>query len=182
MQLTTQLSSKVYFLRNSARDGIGGGLSVILVHSPHIRNSGDKVTLDNTWYWNNQAASGQALALQSSPKYRKAIFSGVTLRDTQFIFFHRKAFGLLLVHENVLSELATFQNHRREHRRLTNKTMPEIMRLVYTDPFLQVQVNTSMILLLSVKVKIGRLLTCHCGATSQGIQAMDSEIIMLPNA
>ena len=180
----------VYFLHNNARDGVGGGLSVFYVHSSHFRNSGDKVDLDNTWYWNNQAADGQAIALQSSPKYRKAIFSGVTMRVTRLMSFHKKAFSplhaILSGASDLESDILFFQRVQTlitdrfitEFQELVNKTMPELMSLI--NPFLQVQVNTSMILLISVKVRIENWFTCLCGGTSQGIQAIDSEISLQP--
>ena len=179
----------VYFMHNSAKRGVGGGLSVFYVHSPHIRSSGDKVILDNTWYWNNQAANGQGLALQSSPKYRKAVFDGITLRVTRFMSFHGMSFVVWSTNNiteysfaDLMLEIDTTLSNRvnTELQELFNKTMPELMRLV--DPFLQVKTNTSMILLISVKVRIDRWLTCLCGAISQGIHAIDSEIAFLPNS
>ena len=177
--------SLVYFMHNNAIRGVGGGLSVFYVHSPHIRSSGDKVSLDNTWYWNNRAANGQGLALQSSPKYRKAVFDGITLRVTRFMSFHRMSFGPFTVTEGSFADdwqyIDTFANRvNTEYQELINKTMPELMGLV--DPFLQVRTNTSMILLISVKVRIDRWLTCLCGAISQGIHAIDSEITFSPNS
>ena len=178
----------VYFMDNSAESGVGGGLSVFYVHSPHIRSSEDKVILDNTWYWNNQAANGQALALQSSPKYRKAVFGGITLRVTRFMAFRWMSFRprpandiTVTKDSSVLQEIETaFINRLKTgYQKLSNKTMPELMRL---KPLPQVETSKSMILLISVKVRIDTWLTCLCGAISQGIHAIDSEITFLPNS
>ena len=42
------LTIRVMFADNNARDGVGGGLSVLYVHSPKVRVSGDKVCLNRS--------------------------------------------------------------------------------------------------------------------------------------
>ena len=170
------------FAGNNARDGVGGGLSVLYVHSPHIRDSGDKVCLDTyTLFWNNQASNGQAIALQSFPKYRKALFTGVTLNDTWFIPLRNVSsivdFQMSTLSWGPLSLLNYFSSVVEE---LTNVHMPELMK--NSNPIHQVSVNTNMVLLVSVQVRIENVFQCICGGLAQGILVIDSEITLQPNA
>ena len=171
----------VTIFQNNAADGVGGGLSVLYVHSPHIRDSGDTVYLDTSWFLNNNASGGQAICIQSSPKNRKDIFRGVTFSTVRFMILRREEFLFKptmhfqdyyenLLHVSMSNILdSVFQD-------ITNIKMPELMK--HINPFIQVQTNSSTILLISVKVSIKNWFTCQCGATSQGLQAIDSEITL----
>ena len=167
--------------QNNAADGVGGGLSVLYVHSPHIRESGDMVHLIESYFWNNHAAGGEAICIQSSPKNRKDIFRGVILSNARLMTLHREEFlfkptmQLQEYFENLIQMLLSKSiNH--EFPDITNTTMAEYVK--HIDPLLEVQANSSMILLISVEMRIHSLFTCHCGGTSQGLQAIDSEITL----
>ena len=174
----------VIFADNNARDGVGGGLSVLYVHSPEVRVSGDKVCLDTSTFWNNLAADGLAIALQSFPKYRKALFTGVILNETLFVSA-----------ENVSSFLGnTLSNHNpRDPFVFSPEHLPTVfaylvlvqipeMIMKWSNPINQVSVNRNMIFLVSVQVTIESGVGCFCGGLSQGILAIDSEVNLQPNS
>ena len=184
------LMRMVLFAENNARDGVGGGLSVLYVHSPEVRVSGDKVHLDSSVFWNNLATNGQAIALQSFPKYRKALFTGVILNETGFastqsfdslvniamskrgqdlFFFLAEYFTLVLEYVDLgqMPGMITWNN-------------PMSMNL--SNPIYQVSVNRNMVFLVSVQVTIENKLNCFCGGLSQGILTIDSEVNFHPHS
>lgn len=74
-----------FLIYNKANGGVGGGLSFFYVHSPYTADSGDRIDIDGSNFINNQADYGQAFAMQSSPKYRKAIFRGATSTNSAYL-------------------------------------------------------------------------------------------------
>ena len=175
------LMKGVDFAENNARNGVGGGLSVLYVHSPHIRQSGDKVRLDDTVFSNNQAANGQAIALQSLPKYRKALFTGVTFNDTFIISLRMVSlFQYTLASAWRRSPPPSNNYFKTVIDDLLNVQMPELMR--HSNPIHEVNVNRNMVLLVSVQVRIENSFSCICGGLSQGVLAIDSEITLQPKA
>ena len=175
------LMKGVVFAENNARNGVGGGLSVLYVHSPHIRESGDKVRLDSTTFSNNQAANGQAIALQSLPKYRKALFTGVTFNDTFIISLRMVSLYRYTLASAWRWSPPTSKNYfKTAIDDLLNVQMPELMR--HRNPIHEVNVNRNMILLVSVQVRIENSFSCICGGLSQGVLAIDSEITLQPKA
>ena len=177
------LMKMALFAENNARNGVGGGLSVLYMHSPHIRESGDKVHLDDTKFWNNQAANGQAIALQSIPKYRKALLTGVTLNDISIVslqvdisylnMLNWRWGSLSSMNYNYFKAMVAIDD-------LQNVQMPELMR--HSNPIREVNVNRNMVLLVSVQVRIQNDFSCICGGLSQGFLAIDSEITLQPKA
>ena len=172
----------VAFAENNARDGVGGGLSVLYVHSPEVRVSGDEVCLNNSVLWNNLAANGQAIALQSFPKYRKALFTGVILNEIRFMSV-----------QNVSSFLDIARSHQRQSPFFSvenlNTVLEDVvlvqvpeMSMKWSNPIYQVSVNRNMVFLVSVQVTIENKLRCFCGGVSQGILAIDSEVNLQPNS
>ena len=174
------LMKGVDFAENNARNGVGGGLSVLYVHSPHIRESGDKVRLDDTTFSNNQAANGQAIALQSLPKYRKALFTGVTFNDTTIA-----SLRMVSLFQDMLTSAGRRSPPSKNYFKtviddLFNVQMPELMS--HRNPIREVNVNRNMVLLVSVQVRIENDFSCMCGGLSQGVLAIDSEITLQPTA
>ena len=170
-----------YFSLNNARGGVGGGISLFYVHSPNIRDSGDKVELDTTDFWNNQAANGQALALQSSSQLRKALFKGITLKDTWLMSFQNYDPQPTVKGKDLPTVLLSYSNlFKTLFKDLVENAMPELMKQI--DPIRQVQVNTNMVFLVSVQTRIEGSFGCLCGGASQGIKAINSEIALQPNS
>ena len=177
------LMTMVLFADNNARDGVGGGLSVLYVHSPEVRVSGDKVCLNRSSFWNNLAANGQAIALQSFPKYRKALFTGVSLNNMEFISVQNVSSFLDISMSNQSQSPIFFSP---EHlptvlEDVALVQMPEMI-LKWSNPINQVSVNRNMVFLVSVQVSIEDVLKCFCGGLSQGILAIDSEVNLQPNS
>ena len=176
------LTRIVTFADNNARDGVGGGLSVLYVHSPEVRVSGDEVHLNRSAFWNNLATNGQAIALQSFPKYRKALFTGIILTKTNFMSV-----------QNVSSFLDIARSHQRQSPFFSvdnlNTVLEDVvlvqipeMSMKWSNPINQVSVNRNMIFLVSVQVTIANWLKCFCGGLSQGLLAIDSEVNLQPNS
>ena len=176
------LTRIVTFADNNARDGVGGGLSVLYVHSPEVRVSGDKVHLDDSAFWNNLATNGQAIALQSFPKYRKALFTGFALNEP--VFYSDQNVSSLL--DIVMSNQSQNPFFTVEHlitvlEDIIHVQIPEMI-MKWSNPINQVNVNRNMVFLVSVQVSIESRLDCFCGGLSQGILAIDSEVNLQPNS
>ena len=133
-------------------------------------------------FFNNLAANGQAIALQSFPKYRKALFTGVILNTIVFMSV-----------QNISSFLDIARSHQSqspffsvEHLTtvLKDATFVQVpkMSMKWSNPIYQVSVNRNMIFLASVQVSIESTLNCFCGGLSQGILAIDSEVSLQPNS
>ena len=176
------LTRIVTFGDNNARDGVGGGLSVLYVHSPEVRVSGDKVCLNRSSFWNNLATNGQAIALQSFPKYRKALFTGVILSEISIMSI-----------QNVSSFLDIAWSRQSQNPFFTVEHLTTVLEDVvfvqlpkmimkWGNPIYQVTVNRNMIFLVSVQVTIENWLKCFCGGLSQGILAIDSEVNLQLNS
>ena len=177
------LMRMVLFADNNARDGVGGGLSVLYVHSPEVRVSGDKVHLNDSAFWNNLATNGQAIAVQSFPKYRKALFTGVILNKMEFLSVQNVSSFLDVPMSNQSQDPIFFSP---EHlptvfEDVVLMQMPEKL-MKWNNPINQVSVNRNMIFLVSVPVTIEDVLKCFCGGLSQGILAIDSEVNLQPNS
>ena len=177
-------------IHNKAKGGVGGGLSVIYVHSPFTGDSGDEVHLNGSIFVNNQADYGQAFAMQSSPQYRKGSFRGITAINTFCAYTNathfadydalNKLFKRFGYYNDTIStptnlfhiELAS------NAEAIATNIMSEIKKTV--KPIFQIQTNTSLILLISVQIRLQG--NFSCGAASQGILAVDSVVILQPDA
>ena len=189
------LTRMVLFTKNNARDGVGGGLSVLYVHSPEVRVSGDKVRLDSSVFWNNLATNGQAIALQSFPKYRKALFTGVIVNKTVFMSVNVSSY-LDITRSNRSQSPFFFSEHLSTViedigfvqipvflvQTLVFLVQTPEMIMKWSNPIYQVSVNRNMVFLVSVQVSIESEVVCFCGGLSQGILAIDSEVNLQPNS
>ena len=171
--------NRIIFTDNNAKDGIGGGFSLFYVHSPQIRESGDLLYLGEAVFMNNLAMNGQAISLQSSPKYQKALFKDITLNETMFCSF-RNATPIKEMQHRYHNPDAFGRYLHETTEELVTAYMPGLMKQI--NPILQVQINTSMVLLVSIKVRIENRFVCSCGGISQGILAIDSELTLQPIA
>ena len=191
-----------YFINNKAMCGVGGGLFLLYVHSPYTGDNGDTVHMDNSFFIDNRADNGHAFALQSSPKYRKALFRGLSSINTYWAFLngtfikethnpyiiyllYSKAFLRCIIHGcfNFNDTMATLLNDN--NTKIANKS--EIMQRNFMselnkheNPFLQTQAHGSLVLLVSVQIKLDG--NFFCGAASQGLLAFDSEVILPPDS
>ena len=185
--------NQTHFIYNEAKGGVGGGLSLLYVHSPYTEDSGDEFVMDKSVFFINQAAAdyGHAFALQSSPMYKKALFRGIKSTNTfcgctNTTLFDGSAFKkvIMLIKKvasgDYLSIYTNVSNYEalREIDVIIKNTMAELSKKV--NPVFQVLTNTSLILLISVEIMLQG--TFACGAASQGILAVDSEIILQPNS
>ena len=166
------------FLRNTAGEGVGGAISVLYKHSHYQGDSGDSVIVDTVALLYNMAASGIACAFQSLPTLGKKLFKGVRIR--QFAaFVTTSEFQAMRI-----DKFTTKINHR-EYLNLTNFAVASISHMLEQlsqtiNPSFQVQTNTNMIFTKSVQLVVDSLLI-FCGASSQGIYALDSELVLQAN-
>ena len=183
------------FFANSAKGGVGGGLSVFCIHSqyPDEFDSGDKVLMNRTFFINNKADYGLAFAVQSSPQFRKALFRGITLVQTRCAIINPTHFrdnqspyttlkdhitgnwnSSTQIRSNVI-ELASLRMVE-----LLDEAIPELKQQF--NPFYQIQTSTNMVHLISVQIRLEGNSYFTCGAASQGLLAIDSEIILQPES
>ena len=181
--------SGVLLFANKAIGGIGGGLSLFYKHSPYREDRRDRILLNRTNFLNNQAQYGNAFAMQSSPQFRKALFHGVTIIQTTCVIVNDTYFmGNMSQYTAFKHFLMSTWNSRTEISILTEQDFSKIYEVLknlldlkkHDNAFFQIQTSTIMILLLSVRIRIeGDFM---CGAASQGLLAVDSEIILPPDS
>ena len=165
---------------NTAMQGVGGGISVLYKHSHYQGESGDSVTLDTVQLLHNKAVSGSACAFQSLPTHGKRLFKGVRLMSTHASFLTSKFEAMDM--DELLKVLSGTADIDRYVKNLMNQVLDVIQQqLVQTIvPSFQKDTNTNLILVNSVRVTVGQLFF-YCGASSQGIYALDSEIVLQAN-
>ena len=165
---------------NTAMQGVGGGISVLYKHSHYEGESGDSVTLDTVILFQNKAVSGSACAFQSLPTHGKRLFKGVRLMSTQ-AFLTTTAFQAM--DKNELREMLSHDDHD-VLVGIVNQGLAVIwQQLAQTIvPSFQMDTNTNLILINSVRVTVGHLFFLYCGVSSQGIYALDAEIVLQANA
>ena len=164
---------------NTAMQGVGGGISVLYKHSHYEGESGDSVTPDTVLLFQNKAVSGSACAFQSLPTHGKRLFKGVQLMDTQ-AFLSTTAFQAMdkdellemVFHVDVESYLVGIV------KQALNVIQQQLEQTIV--PSFQMDTNTNLILVNSVRVTVGHLFF-FCGASSQGMYALDSEIVLQAN-
>ena len=166
--------NQTLFLRNKAMCGVGGGLSVFYVHSPYTQDSGDIVHMDSTFFVDNRADNGHAFAIQSSPTYRKALFRGFISTNT-FSSITRCSIHACYNDSAAYSQGTEITS---KSEIMIKNTMSELNK--HVNPFLQSQAHGSLVLLVSVQIKLeGKF---YCQAASQGLLAVDSVVILQPDS
>ena len=164
---------------NTAMQGVGGGISVLYKHSHYEGESGDSVTLDSVPLFQNKAVSGSACAFQSLPTHGKRLFKGVRLMSTQ-AFLSTTAFQAM--DNNELREMLSHIDHDVFVGIFDQGLAVIWQQLAQTIvPSFQMDTNTNLILINSVRVTVGQLLVLYCGVSSQGIYALDAEIVLQAN-
>ena len=162
--------TKCWFAFNSAEQGVGGGISVLYKHSRYQDDSGDSVIVNYANLMQNKAASGSACAFQSLPTHGKRLFTGVKLAGIQ-------------IHSSAVWTRADFMQpvSRWNAENLLHLVM--LMQKQQSETIIPSQVETNKSLIFAKSV----LITLHfshifCGACSQGIYALDSEIALQTNS
>ena len=179
-----------YFIDNKAMCGVGGGLSLFYMHSPYTGDSGDKVHVDNSWFFDNRADSGHAFALQSSPWNRKALFRGF-ISTNIFCAFTNVTHKINNEYFNTVFRHTIHGGYNNFNFTIFNKSeiaykaqiiimnvMSELNK--HANPFLQIKAHGSLVLLVSVQIKLDGKFSCE--AASQGLLAFDSEVILPPDS
>ena len=158
---------------NTAGQGLGGGISVLYKHSRYQGDSGDNVTVVSVRLLHNMAASGSGCAFQSLPTHWKRLFRGIRVTDTAAILT-----------KSEIPEGKIFRNNIDAiAMHVVKKSFAPLQEQLsqIINASLQVETNTNMIMSKSVQITIGGLYIT-CGASSQGIYAIDSEIVLQENA
>ena len=160
-----------WFLINSAEQGVGGGISVLYKHSRYQGDSGDGVSVDDLTLFYNTAASGSACAFQSLPTHEKRVFRGVRIADVNVRFISSKVW----TRHDILTMTLDDQHQASglNHQSIARIKKYLSQRIV---PSFQLESNTNSIFVKSVQIII-KALDVACGASSQGIYALDSEIV-----
>ena len=157
---------------NSAEQGIGGGISMLYKHSAYQGDSGDRVIVDNVTLFHNTAASGSACAFQSLPTHGKRLFRGVIMTNTEA---HLTTQFLMTLFPLYMDQSENDITLNKVHMKDIQNELTQNVR-----PSFQANTNTSLILAKSVQIMAGNL-NMQCGASTQGIYALDSEIIFQSN-
>ena len=155
---------------NSAGQGVGGGISVLYKHSRYQGNNGDSLTMNKLRFHHNKAVSGSACAFQSLPIHGKRLFTGVRMIDMNFIT--SLSAKLDDVSQSLSSEInGLFQQ--------TEKLVQAQMK--YNPSIISEVQSTNAIFAKSVQVTVLNTVAM-CGASSQGIYALNSEIVFPANS
>ena len=167
------------FAFNTAGPGVGGGISVLYKHSHYQGDSGDRLIIENAQIFHNLAASGSACAFQSLPTHGKRLFRGV--RMTNYIANSDAITGQMNI-KQLLENTWYF-----DHFHIINSSSEESHAVMNQqlsqgiNPSFQVETNTNIIFAKSVQITVRNELDIYCGASSQGIYALDTEIVFQAN-
>ena len=164
---------------NAAEEGVGGGISVLYKHSHYQGNSGDRVILDIVMIIHNRAVSGSACAFQSLPTHGKRLFKGVIITDTLALLTNSNLQTMDYIHQVLTSIQLGLLDTALKFEQYWAIIQEQLSQRI--DPFFQVQTNTNMIFVKSVLITTGYF-NIFCGASSQGIYALGSEIVLQPNS
>ena len=160
------------FLINSAEQGVGGGISVLYKHSRYQGDSGDGVSVDELKVVNNMAAIGSACAFQSLPTHEKRVFRGVKIANVIVLFISSKVWTM----SDILNEPYDYEHEARVVLHQSDARIQKHLSQTIIPSF-QLETNTNMIFVKSVQLTTSKRLHVVCAASSQGIYALDSEIV-----
>ena len=161
-------------MSNSAGQGVGGGISVLYEHSHYQGNSGDSVIMDMTRLFYNVAASGSACAFQSIPTHGKRLFRGIKLTNVGVLSSSEVSTAHYqlqkMLPKNIVYHVLSCETFRHFLKHLSQTTTPSV----------QAESNANSIFAKTVQITV-HVLHITCGASSQGIYALDSEIVFQTN-
>ena len=161
---------------NTARQGVGGGISVLYEHSYYQGDNGDSVIMDAVTLFYNRAASGSACAFQSLPTGDKKLFRGIRMKNVNAATSASQTmddfqqFLMLLTKQGQYVAISAKQSMARLQQEL----------LQSINPSFQMDTSTNLIFTKSVQITVCQV-GIICGASSQGIYVLDSEIVFQEN-
>ena len=160
------------FLFNTAGQGVGGGISVLYRH-PHYQlegSNGDSAIVDNVLLLFNKAARGSACAFQSLPTHEKRLFTGVKMTNVKLLASNNWTIADHANGYNGFSAVLIIQSVMLIQKQLAQNIIPSF----------QIETNTNLIFAKSVQITASAI-QAICGASSQGIYALDSVIMFQAN-
>ena len=169
----------ISFHCNNAGQGVGGGLSVLYKHSHYHGNSGDGVIMDSLLLFYNTASSGSACSFQSYPTHGKKVFRGIRIINViarSIPVFQKMDSDSW--QKMMLGKTKDAVSHLSSSGKQSMATISDqLSRAIF--PSFQVKTNTNLILAKSVQVVVTKELGIRCVASSQGLYALDSEIVLM---
>ena len=169
--------TKVEFRKNAAEQGVGGGFSVLYKHSHYQGNNGDSVTLNFVVLLHNLAASGSACAFQSLPTHGKRLFRGIRVTNIIAFLLVSHLINHKVPEEPLRYLFPDYHDWYLNSLSLQSLAVLEDQLAQGINPSFQVETNTNMIFAKSVQITVRNALKINCGASSQGINALNSEIV-----
>ena len=169
------------FVFNTVGKGVGGGISVVYKHSQYEGDYGDSLIMDTAILYHNMAASGSACSFQSLPIHGKRLFRGVRITNVHAALFtsvSQTMSFMKLIEVLVNDKFSDFLGSINQSVALIyiQKLFPQTV-----IPMFQVETNTNMIFVKSVQITAAKALNISCVVSSQGIYALDSEIVLQAN-
>ena len=166
------------FYLNNAGQGVGGGISVLYKHSHYHGNSGDGVIMDDLSLLHNTASSGSACSFQSYPTHGKKLFRDIKIKSVFATFIPElKDMENDSLQNLMIGKIPELESHMISENELSMVTISEqLSRAIF--PSFQAKTNTNLILAKSVQVVVTGKLGILCTASSQGLYALDSEIVL----
>ena len=166
-----------WFIFNNAGQGVGGGISVIYKHSHYHGDSGDGVTMHTAFLFHDTAASGSACSFQSYPNRGKRLFRGVRM---EFVYAYLTTPELMTMDSDSLLmqiyDVPTILSYIYSVAKLSMATISEQLSQAIFPSF-QTKTNTNLIFAKSVQLVVAGELAINCVVSSQGLYALDSEIV-----
>ena len=170
--------TRCLLMLNRAAQGVGGGISVLSKTSRYQGDNGNEVILYAVVFLKNMAVSGSACAFQSLPTHGKRLFRGVRVVQC-YMFPHLSLFQIV----NITDPFRMPDQFTEDYLIAFLQTSIEIIKQQLPQtitPSLRVETNTNMIFAQSVQITAGNL-DITCGASSQGMYAIDTEIVLQPS-
>ena len=166
-----------FFIFNTARQGVGGGLSVLYKHSHYHGNSGDGVTMHTVLLFHDTAASGSACSFQSYPNHGKRLFRGVRI-GLVYAFLTTPEL-MTMDSDSLQMQIYDVPDILSYISSVANQSMATISEQLSQAifPSFQAKTNTNLILAKSVQIVVTGELVIECVVSSQGLYALDSEIV-----
>ena len=165
---------------NNAGQGVGGGISVLYKHSHYHGNSGDGVNVHSVMLFHNTASSGSACSFQSYPTHGKKLFRGIRIGSVfaRLIpeFQKMDSDSLHNLMSGKIEDLVLLSHVSSADKQSMSTISEQLSQAIF--PSFQAKTNTNLIFAKSVQVVVRGQLVIQCVASSQGLYALDSEIVL----
>ena len=165
------------FLLNNAGQGVGGGISVLYKHSHYHGNSGDGVIIHSAMFFHNTASSGSACSFQSYPTHGKKLFRGIKIG---FVFARWFPDFQKMDADSLLSIILDTYDIKSANQQSIATISEQLSQAIV--PSFQANTNTNLMFAKSVQLVVTGELLIQCVASSQGLYALDSEIVLEADA